>query len=250
MRRCGGTSRWRPPSIDIPADAPLHLRNKLDFGRYRIEVLEDGGMAATSMRFRSGWVSSDNPDVPDQVDVSADQEGLRARRHRAYPYRAAVRRPGDAAGAVRSRALRSATCRCRRAAPMSTCRYPLTGVPGPMSLCTCSAPRPMRSRGPAAPSAWPGSASILASASCRWRSSVPDKYPPRAARDDQGARRPRRLGQSRGGGRGHPAADELRLARSDRPFPRSPQARPRYPRRLGPADRAARRCGDRAAPGR
>ena len=61
-------------AIDIPADAPLRVARTLDFGRYRIEVLEDGGMAGTSMRFRAGWVSSDNPDVPDQVDVAADRK--------------------------------------------------------------------------------------------------------------------------------------------------------------------------------
>ncbi len=60
-------------SVSIAADTAFHFARKLDFGRYRIEVLEDGGMAATSMRFRSGWVSSDSPDVPDQVDVSADR---------------------------------------------------------------------------------------------------------------------------------------------------------------------------------
>jgi hypothetical protein len=59
--------------VQIPADAPLHIAQKLDFGRYRIEVLESGGLAGTSMRFRAGWVSSDSPDVPDQVDVSADR---------------------------------------------------------------------------------------------------------------------------------------------------------------------------------
>jgi uncharacterized protein YfaS (alpha-2-macroglobulin family) len=77
-------------AVDIPADAPLHIARTLDFGRYRLEVLEDGGMAATSMRFRSGWVSSDNPDVPDQVDVSADRKayapGDTARIHIAPPF--------------------------------------------------------------------------------------------------------------------------------------------------------------------
>jgi alpha-2-macroglobulin len=76
--------------IDIPVDAPFHFAHKLDFGRYRIEVLEDGGMAASSMRFRAGWVSSDNPDVPDQVDVSADRKayapGDTARIHIAPPF--------------------------------------------------------------------------------------------------------------------------------------------------------------------
>jgi hypothetical protein len=59
--------------VQIPAGAPLHVAQKLDFGRYRIEILESGGLAATSLRFRAGWVSSDSPDVPDQVDVSADR---------------------------------------------------------------------------------------------------------------------------------------------------------------------------------
>jgi len=76
--------------IEVPADAPFRFARTLDFGRYRIEVLEDGGMAATSMRFRSGWVSSDNPDVPDQVDVSADRKayapGDTARIHIAPPF--------------------------------------------------------------------------------------------------------------------------------------------------------------------
>ena len=76
--------------VTIPADAPLRFARKLDFGRYRIEVSEAGGIAATSMRFRSGWVSSDSPDVPDQVDVSADRKayapGDTARIHIAPPF--------------------------------------------------------------------------------------------------------------------------------------------------------------------
>ena len=62
----------RTLEVQIPAGAPLHFADKLDFGRYRIEVLEATGLAATSLRFRSGFVSSDSPDVPDQVDVSAE----------------------------------------------------------------------------------------------------------------------------------------------------------------------------------
>ncbi len=77
-------------TIDVPAGTPFRFAQKLDFGRYRIEVLEDGGMAATSMRFRAGWVSADNPDVPDQVDVSADRKayapGDTARIHIAPPF--------------------------------------------------------------------------------------------------------------------------------------------------------------------
>jgi uncharacterized protein YfaS (alpha-2-macroglobulin family) len=80
----------RTMDVTIPADAPLHVAQKLDFGRYRIEVLEADGLGATSVRFRSGWVSSDSPDVPDQVDVSADRAsyppGGTARIHIAPPF--------------------------------------------------------------------------------------------------------------------------------------------------------------------
>jgi uncharacterized protein YfaS (alpha-2-macroglobulin family) len=64
--------------ITIPAGAPLRFAKKLDFGRYRLEVSEVGGMAVTSYRFRSGWAGSDSPDVPDRVDVSADRRSVPA----------------------------------------------------------------------------------------------------------------------------------------------------------------------------
>ena len=74
------------------------------------------------------------------------------------------------------------------------------------------------------------------------RSTVARPHRAARARRGAGAHRARRLGQPGRGGRGHPAPDQLRLARSGRPFPRPPPARPRHPRRLGPADRAARRA--------
>jgi alpha-2-macroglobulin len=78
-------------NVTIPPDATLHFAQKLDFGRYRIEVLQaNGGLAASSLHFRAGWVSSDTPDVPDQVDVSADRAsyppGAMARIHIAPPF--------------------------------------------------------------------------------------------------------------------------------------------------------------------
>ncbi len=95
----GGLARyetvWRDEPLQttdivIPADAPFHVARKFDFGRYRIEITEAGGMAGTSMRFRSGWVSSDSPDMPDLVDVSADRKayapGDTARIHIAPPF--------------------------------------------------------------------------------------------------------------------------------------------------------------------
>ena len=76
--------------VQIPADGALHIARKLDFGRYRLEVAQAGGMAVTSYRFRSGWAGSDSPDVPDRVDVSADRRvvpvGENVRIHVAAPF--------------------------------------------------------------------------------------------------------------------------------------------------------------------
>src|SRR5262249_2418245 len=77
-------------TVEIPADAPLHFAQTLDFGRYRLEVLEDGGMGAPSVRLRAGWVSSDNPAAPEQVAGSAagkaSAPGAIARVHSAAPF--------------------------------------------------------------------------------------------------------------------------------------------------------------------
>ena len=76
--------------ITIPADGVFHYARRLDFGRYRLEVAEANGLAATSVRFRAGWVASESPDVPDKVDVSADRKmyppGASARIHIAPPF--------------------------------------------------------------------------------------------------------------------------------------------------------------------
>ncbi len=64
--------------VDIPEGTPLRFARKLDFGRYRVEVAQKGGMALTSTRFRAGWASSDSPDVPDRADVAADRRSVPA----------------------------------------------------------------------------------------------------------------------------------------------------------------------------
>ena len=77
-------------TIAIAEAQPFHYVKNLDFGRYRLEVSQNGGMAVTSYRFRSGWASSDSPDVPDRVDVSADRKsvpvGQSVRIHIAPPF--------------------------------------------------------------------------------------------------------------------------------------------------------------------
>ncbi len=86
---------WRDEPLEthdltIPADGTLHFARTLEFGRYRLEVTQPHGLAASSLRFRSGWASSDSPDVPDRADVSADRKayppGAAARIHVAAPF--------------------------------------------------------------------------------------------------------------------------------------------------------------------
>ncbi len=75
---------WRDEPVDsqavtLPANgAPFAYGRALPFGRYRLQVLQaNGGMAATSVVFYSGWAIGDNPDVPARVSVRAGQEHYR-----------------------------------------------------------------------------------------------------------------------------------------------------------------------------
>ena len=76
--------------VAIAADAPLRFATVLGFGRYRLEVTQTGGLAATSIRFRAGWAGADSPDVPDRVDVSVGTRSMTyggvARIHVAAPF--------------------------------------------------------------------------------------------------------------------------------------------------------------------
>jgi len=83
----GGRARWQTVWQDEPVDAadlrttpgqPAHFARSLGFGRYRIEVTQPGSLAIASYRFRSGWATSDNAEVPDKVDVAADQPSYAA----------------------------------------------------------------------------------------------------------------------------------------------------------------------------
>ncbi len=77
--------------VTIPAGgAGLHFARRLDFGRYRLEVTQADGLAAASVRFRSGWADQSSPDVPDRVDVSAATRSVKVgqsvRIHIASPF--------------------------------------------------------------------------------------------------------------------------------------------------------------------
>lgn len=59
--------------IAIPADRPYRFSKTLDFGEYRIELVQRAGMAATSYDFSAGWGTGGSPDVPEKAAVTADR---------------------------------------------------------------------------------------------------------------------------------------------------------------------------------
>lgn len=59
--------------IAIPADRPYRFSKSLDFGEYRIELVQHSGMAATSYDFSAGWGTGGSPDVPEKVAVTSDR---------------------------------------------------------------------------------------------------------------------------------------------------------------------------------
>jgi len=72
---------WRDQPVDsrdvtLPAGGSAYAFSRaLPFGRYRLQVLQaNGGLAASSVIFYSGWAVGDNPDVPARVSVRADRK--------------------------------------------------------------------------------------------------------------------------------------------------------------------------------
>ncbi len=94
-------ARWRftyinrpvlKQTISIRAGKPYHLvLPSLPYGRYRLRVIQhEGGLAATSTIFYSGWVTSSNPGVPTRLTVMRDKRrylpGETAHLHITAPY--------------------------------------------------------------------------------------------------------------------------------------------------------------------
>ena len=250
-------SVWRDEPLEtqdvtIAADQPLHFSKKLGFGRYRVEVAQTGGMAISSYRFYSGWVTSQSPDVPDRVVVSTDRKsipaGETAHIHIAAPF------AGEATLLVMSDRVHSV-----RTLPVSAdgtdVDVPVDASWGPGAYVAVhvfrggggaapGTPRPDRAIG----LVWVGV--DPAARTLPLAIQAPDKTTPRGLVIDPGQDRAGRLGDAGDGGRGHPASDQLHLARPGTAFPRPPRPGHRHPRRLGPADRPRRRRADAAAPGR
>jgi uncharacterized protein YfaS (alpha-2-macroglobulin family) len=69
---------WRDEPVEARDLAvttePLRVSRRLDWGRYRIEVADGDSLAATSVRFRVGFVPTAGlGDTPDMLDVAADK---------------------------------------------------------------------------------------------------------------------------------------------------------------------------------
>lgn len=82
-----GRARYQTVWVDEPVDAaeltvapgrPGRFARRVGFGRYRLEVTQEGGLGIATIRFRSGWTGSDDPAVPDKVDVAADRQSYAA----------------------------------------------------------------------------------------------------------------------------------------------------------------------------
>ncbi|MDW8443795.1 MAG: alpha-2-macroglobulin family protein [Acetobacteraceae bacterium] len=61
-------------AVSVGADQPVRISRRLDWGRYRLEVADPASLAATSVRFRVGFVSvAGGGETPDLLDVAADR---------------------------------------------------------------------------------------------------------------------------------------------------------------------------------
>ena len=61
-------------ALTVTPGSPARFSALLDWGRYRIEVTDESSLAATSVRFRAGFVpSAGTGETPDLLDVAADR---------------------------------------------------------------------------------------------------------------------------------------------------------------------------------
>jgi uncharacterized protein YfaS (alpha-2-macroglobulin family) len=66
-------------SLPVAADKPARIANKVDWGRYRLDVTsEDGGVAPTSVIFAAGWHQSESLDSPEMLDIALDKPRYKA----------------------------------------------------------------------------------------------------------------------------------------------------------------------------
>lgn len=74
---------WRDEPLEattlaVAPDQPVRFARRLEWGRYRLEVADPASLAATSVRFRVGFVSvAGGGETPDLLDVAADRPAYR-----------------------------------------------------------------------------------------------------------------------------------------------------------------------------
>ena len=166
---------WRDEPLEtqqiaIPAGEPLRYAKRLDFGRYRLEITEANGLAATSIRFRAGWVASENPGRAGSGGRLRRPRGPRARRDCAHPHRPALRRRGDPPRAHRPGAPVAHAFRPRGRDGCGGAGRRGLGAGAYVAVHIYRAAADPKPAGPAGRSDSPGSASIRRAASSRWRS--------------------------------------------------------------------------------
>jgi len=61
--------------VDVTADRPAAVRQKVDWGHYRLVVEETGTGVASSYSFTAGWMeTAESADTPDKVEVTVEHE--------------------------------------------------------------------------------------------------------------------------------------------------------------------------------
>ncbi len=63
---------------DVAADAPLKLKQRVEWGSYRLTVADPASGARTSVRFYAGWGWNSASERPDRLNVSADKQAFKA----------------------------------------------------------------------------------------------------------------------------------------------------------------------------
>jgi uncharacterized protein YfaS (alpha-2-macroglobulin family) len=72
------TRRVGSGTVDVVAGQPGRIAQKLDWGRYRLEVSSSDGAAVTSILFNAGWHSDEMADSPEMLDIALDKPTYKA----------------------------------------------------------------------------------------------------------------------------------------------------------------------------
>lgn len=60
-------------TLSVSADKPTEIAFPVDWGRYRLDIVDPKTGAASALRVRAGWSGSQDADRPDQLSISLDK---------------------------------------------------------------------------------------------------------------------------------------------------------------------------------